>query len=151
MFSEAYDAFANVKDNELPLLMDGSHIIADARLVYREERSEWSVNVHSVQPLRNAPSLIKKILFALKPGPEAAEFMEKIVAHTRRVDGRSVVQIGFLQPDGRILVAEAATAMSTRFDPTTYAFFAKHPACVGVQIESTPPSQPPQRKFGPRN
>jgi len=150
MFSEAYDAFANVKDGELPLLMDGSHIIADARLVYREERSEWSVNVHTVQPLRNAPSLIKKILFALKPGPEAAEFMEKIVAHTRRVDGLSVVQIGFLQPDGRILVAEAANAMSTRFNPTTYAFFAKHPACVGVQIEATPPSQPPQRKFGPR-
>jgi hypothetical protein len=73
--------------------------------------------------------------------------MEKLVAHTRRIDGRSTVQIGFLQPDGRILVAEAANAMSTRFDPTTYNFFAKHPSCVSVQVEASPPSPPPQRKY----
>ncbi len=150
LFSEAYESIANIKEGDVPLLMDGAHVIVDARLIWREERSEWSINAHAVSPLRRAPSLIKKILFALQPGPEASEFMEKLVAHTRKVDGGTTVQIGFTQPDGRILVAEAASAMTTRFDPETYAFFAKHPSCAGVQIEAIPPSQPAQRKYGPR-
>jgi DNA polymerase-3 subunit alpha len=78
MFSDAYEAFAGAKESETPLIMDGAHIIADARLVYREERSEWSINVHSIQPLRNAPSLIKKILFVLKPSPAVFRIYGKI-------------------------------------------------------------------------
>ncbi len=151
MFTEAYEAAAQLKDGELPLLMDGSHVIVDARVIWREERSEWSISAHAITPLRRAPGLIKKILFALKPGPEAGDFMEKLVAHTRKVDGSSIVQIGFIQPDGRVLVAEAARTMTTRFEPETYALFAKHPACAGIQVEAIAPSQPPQRKFGPRS
>lgn len=150
LFSEAYESISAIKEGDVPLLMDGAHVIVDARLIWREERSEWSINAHAVSPLRRAPTLIKKILFALQPGPEASEFMEKLVAHTRKVDGGTTVQIGFTQPDGRILVAEAASAMTTRFDPETYAYFAKHPACAGVQIEAIPPTQPAQRKYGPR-
>ena len=86
----------------------------------------------------------------LKPGPEAGPFMEKLVAHTRKVDGPTIVQVGFLQPDGRVLVAEAARGMTTRFDPATYGAFARDPACAGVQIDAAAPAQPPQRKFGPR-
>ena len=41
-----------------------------------------------------------EILFALKPGPDAGDFLEKIVAHTRKVDGTTMVQVGFIQPDG---------------------------------------------------
>ena len=150
LFSEAYETIAGIKDGDVPLLMDGAHVIVDARLIWREERSEWSINAHAVSPLRRAPSLVKRILFALKPGPEASEFMEKLVAHTRKIDGITSVQIGFTQPDGRILIAEATSAMTTRFDAENYGYFAKHPACAGVQIEALPPSQPPQRKFGPR-
>jgi hypothetical protein len=150
LFSEAYETIAGIKDGDVPLLMDGAHVIVDARLIWREERSEWSINAHAVSPLRRAPSLVKRILFALKPGPEAGEFMEKLVAHTRKIDGITSVQIGFTQPDGRILIAEATSAMTTRFDAESYGYFAKHPACAGVQIEALPPSQPPQRKFGPR-
>jgi hypothetical protein len=76
--------------------------------------------------------------------------MEKLVAHTRKVDGPTIVQVGFLQPDGRVLVAEAARGMTTRFDPATYGAFARDPACAGVQIDAAAPAQPPQRKFGPR-
>jgi hypothetical protein len=130
--------------------MDGAHVIVDARLSYREERSEWSISAHSVQPLRNAPAMIKRILFALRPGPEAGDFMEKLVAHTRRVDGSTLVQVGILQADGRVLIAEAARGMTTRFDPVIYGQLAKHPALAGVQIDPLPPTQPPQRKYGPR-
>jgi hypothetical protein len=77
--------------------------------------------------------------------------MEKIVAHTRKVDGPTIVQVGFIQPDGRVLVAEAARGMTTRFDPESYGVFGRHPACAGVQIDATAPSQPPQRKYGPRS
>jgi DNA polymerase-3 subunit alpha len=151
MFSDAYDAAAQLKDGELPLLMDGSHVIVDARLNWREERGEWSLSAHAVTTLRRAPSLIKKILFALKPGPDANDFLDKIMAHTRKVDGTTMVQVGFIQPDGRVLVAEAARGMTTRFDTETYGTFGRHPACAGVQIEPVPPTQPPQRKFGPRS
>jgi hypothetical protein len=72
------------------------------------------------------------------------------MAHTRKVDGTTSVQIGFIQPDGRVLVAEAARGMSTRCDTETYGAFGRHPACAGVQIEPVAPTQPPQRKFGPR-
>ena len=151
MFSDAYDAAAQLKDGELPLLMDGSHVIVDARLNWRAERAEWSLSAHAISTLRRAPSLIKKILFALKPGPDAGDFLEKIVAHTRKVDGPTIVQVGFIQPDGRVLVAEAARGMTTRFDTETYGAFGRHPACAGIQIEPVPPTQPPQRKFGPRS
>ena len=151
MFSDAYDAAAQLKDGELPLLMDGSHVIVDARLNFREERGEWSLSAHAITPLRRAPSLIKKILFALKPGPDAGDFLEKIVAHTRKVDGTTIVQVGFIQPDGRVLVAEAARGMTTRFDTETYGAFGRHPACAGIQIEPVAPTQPPQRKYGPRS
>ena len=150
MFSEAYDAAAQIKDGEFPLLMDGSHVIVDARLNFREERGEWSLSAHAITPLRRAPGLIKKILFALKPGPDAGDFLEKIVAHTRKVDGTTIVQVGFIQPDGRVLVAEAARGMTTRFDTETYGTFGRHPACAGVQIEPIAPTQAPQRKYGPR-
>ena len=151
MFSEAYEAALTLKEGDLPLLRDGAHVMVDCRLTWREERNEWSISAHSIQPLTRAPSLIKRILFALKPGPEAGAFMEKLVSHTRRVDGNTSVQIGFIQPDGRVLVAEAARCMTTRFDPASYGEFAKHPACVGVQIEATAPSSPAPRKFGPKN
>ena len=151
MFSDAYDAAAQIKDGELPLLMDGSHVIVDARLNFREERGEWSLSAHAITPLRRAPGLIKKILFALKPGPDAGDFLEKIVAHTRKVDGTTIVQVGFIQPDGRVLVAEAARGMTTRFDTETYGTFGRHPACAGVQIEPVAPTQAPQRKYGPRS
>ena len=151
MFSEAYEAALTLKEGDLPLLRDGAHVMVDCRLTWREERNEWSISAHSIQPLTRAPSLIKRILFALKPGPEAGAFMEKLVSHTRRVDGNTSVQIGFIQPDGRVLVAEAARGMTTRFDPASYGEFAKHPACVGVQIEATAPSSPAPRKFGPKN
>jgi DNA polymerase-3 subunit alpha len=151
MFSEAYEDALNLKEGDLPLLRDGAHVIVDCRLTWRSERNEWSISAHSIQPLSRAPSLIKRILFALKPGPEAGTFMEKLVAHTRKVDGGTGVQIGFIQPDGRVLVAEAGRGMTTRFDPTSYGEFAKHPACVGVQIEAAAPTPPPQRKFGPKN
>ena len=144
------DAAAQIKDGELPLLMDGSHVIVDARLNFREERGEWSLSAHAITPLRRAPGLIKKILFALKPGPDAGDFLEKIVAHTRKVDGTTIVQVGFIQPDGRVLVAEAARGMTTRFDTETYGTFGRHPACAGVQIEPIAPTQAPQRKYGPR-
>jgi hypothetical protein len=49
-----------------------------------------------------------------------------------------------------VLVAEAARGMTTRFDTETYGAFGRHPACAGVQIEPVAPTQPPQRKFGPR-
>jgi hypothetical protein len=124
--------------------------MVDARLSYREERGEWSISAHALQPLRGAPSLVKKVLFALKPGPEAGPFMERLVAHTRKVDGPTLVQVGFLQPDGRVLVAEAARGMTTRFDPATYGTFARDPACAGTQVEAGPPSQPAQRRYGPR-
>ncbi|MFM7209436.1 MAG: hypothetical protein ACKOY8_06410, partial [Verrucomicrobiota bacterium] len=65
------------------------------------------VNAHAIRPLRTAPGLLKKVLFALRPGPEAGEFMERLVSHARRVDGPTIVQVGFVQPDGRVLVAEA--------------------------------------------
>ena len=150
MFSEAFDAALALRDGDQPLLADGAHVMVDARLSYREERGEWNISAHGLQPLRGAPALIKKILFALKPGPEAGPFMEKLVAHTRKVDGPTIVQVGFLQPDGRVLVAEAARGMTTRFDPATYGAFARDPACAGVQIDAAAPAQPPQRKFGPR-
>jgi len=150
MFSDAYDAAAQLKDGELPLLMDGSHVIVDARLNWRQDRAEWSLSAHAISTLRRAPSLIKKILFALKPGPDAGDFLEKIVAHTRKVDGPTIVQVGFIQPDGRVLVAEAARGMTTRFDTESYGAFGSHPACAGIQIEPVPPTQPPQRKFSPR-
>ncbi|MEY2751812.1 MAG: hypothetical protein RLZZ550_1783, partial [Verrucomicrobiota bacterium] len=54
------------------------------------------------------------------------------------------------QPDGRVLVAEAARGMTTRFDPATYGAFARDPACAGVSLDAAAPSQPPQRRFGPR-
>ena len=76
--------------------------------------------------------------------------MEKIVAHTRQVNGSTIVQVGFIQPDGRVLVAEAARGMTTRFDAGSYGVFGRHPACAGIQLEAAAPSQPPQRKFGPR-
>ncbi len=150
IFTDAYDAVSVLKDGDLPMLMDGAHVIVDARLSYREERSEWSISAHAVQPLRNAPAMIKRILFALRPGPEAGDFMEKLVAHTRRVDGSTLVQVGILQADGRVLIAEAARGMTTRFDPAIYGALAKHPALAGVQIDPLPPTQPPQRKYGPR-
>ena len=53
--------------------------------------------------------------------------------------------------DGRVLVAEAARGMTTRFDPATYGAFARDPACAGVQIDAAAPAQPPQRKYGPRS
>jgi hypothetical protein len=77
--------------------------------------------------------------------------MEKLVAHTRRVDGSTLVQVGILQADGRVLIAEAARGMTTRFDPIIYGLLAKHPALAGVQIDPVPPTQPPQRKYGPRS
>jgi hypothetical protein len=72
------------------------------------------------------------------------------MAHTRKVDGTTMVQVGFIQPDGRVLVAEAARGMTTRFDTESYGAFGRHSACAGVQIEPVPPTQAPQRKFGPR-
>ena len=151
MFSEAYEAAAALKEGELPLLMDGSHVIVDARLVFREEREEWMVNAHAIRPLRTAPGLLKKVLFALRPGPEAGDFMERLVNHARRVDGPTIVQVGFVQPDGRVLVAEAARGMTTRFDFDSYGGFGRHPACMGVQVEAQAPSSPAPRKYGPRN
>ena len=150
LFTDAYDSVSVLKDGDTPLLMDGVHVIVDARLSYREERNEWSISAHSVMPLRNAPAMIKRILFALRPGPEATDFMEKLIAHTRKVDGTTIVQVGILQADGRVLVAEAARGMTTRFNTETYGAFGRHPACAGVEIEPVPPAQPPQRKYGPR-
>jgi hypothetical protein len=96
-------------------------------------------------------ALLKKVLFALKPGPEAGDFMERLVSHARRVDGPTIVQVGFVQADGRVLVAEAARGMSTRFDFASYGEFGRHPACLGVQVEAQAPSAPAPRKYGPRS
>ncbi len=140
MFSEAFDAALALRDGDQPLLADGAHVMVDARLSYREERGEWNISAHGLHPLRGAPALIKKILFALKPGPEAGPFMEKLVAHTRKVDGPTIVQVGFLQPDGRVLVAEAARGMTTRFDPATYGALARDPACATRATRRAEPS-----------
>ena len=63
---------------------------------------------------------ILQLVRSARPGPEAGDFMEKLVAHTRRVDGSTLVQVGILQADGRVLIAEAARGMTTRFDPAIY-------------------------------
>ena len=81
MFSEAFEAALTVRDGDQPLLADGAHVMVDARLSYREERGEWNISAHGLQPLRGAPALIRKILFALKPGPEAGPFMELSLIH----------------------------------------------------------------------
>ena len=61
------------------------------------------------------------------------------------------IQVGILQADGRVLIAEAARGMTTRFDPVIYGQLAKHPALAGAQIDPLPPTQPPQRKYAPRS
>jgi DNA polymerase-3 subunit alpha len=151
MFTEAYERAAAIKDGDAPLLMDGSMVAVDCRLVYREERGEWSLQAHAIQPLRNCPSLVKRITFVLKPGPEGEAFLAELSAYTRKVDGTVAVSIGLIQPDGRVLVSDAARGMTTRFDPESYATFGKHPGCAGVQVDPVPPSSPPQRKYGNRS
>jgi DNA polymerase-3 subunit alpha len=151
MFTEAYEKAAALRDGEVPLLMDGAMVAVDCRLVYREERGEWSLQAHAVQPLRNCPSLVTRITFVLRPGPESEIFLAELADHTRRVDGPTAVSVGFQQPDGRILVSDAARGMTTRFEPADYARFGRHPACQGVQVDPVPPSAPPQRRYGGRD
>ena len=151
MFTEAYERAAALKDGEAPLLMDGAMLAVDCRLVYREERGEWSLQGHAIHPLRNCPALVKRITFVLRPGAEAEAFLAELSSHTRRIDGPVSVSIGFVQADGRVLVSDAARGMTTRFDPAAYAAFGKHPACVGVHVEPVPPSPPPQRKYERRD
>jgi len=148
MFTEAYEKAAALRDGEVPLLMDGAMLAVDCRLVHREERGEWSLQAHAIQPLRNCPSLAARLTFVLRPGPEAEAFLGELAAHTRRVDGPTGVSVGFQQPDGRILVSDAARGMTTRFEPADYARFGRHPACLGVQVDPVPPSSPPQRRYG---
>ena len=151
MFTDAYEKAALLKDGETPLLMDGSMVAVDCRLVHREERGEWALQAHAIRPLRDCPSLVARATFVLRPGPEAEGFLARLAEVARRVDGPTQVGVAFQQPDGRLLVADAARGMTTRLDPATYAELGRHPACVGVQVEPVPASAPPARKFGGRD
>jgi hypothetical protein len=151
MFNEAYEKAAVLKDGDAPLLMDGSMVAVDCRLVHREERGEWALQAHALRPLRDCPSLVARATFVLRPGPEAEAFLARLAEVARRVDGPTQVGVAFQQPDGRLLVADAARGMTTRLEPATYAELGRHPACVGVQVEPVPASAPPQRKYGARD
>jgi hypothetical protein len=150
MFSDAYDAAAQLKDGELPLLMDGSHVIVDARLNWREERGEWSLSAHAISTLRRARASSRRSSSPSSPDRTPGTSSRRSSRTRARSTGLTIVQVGFIQPDGRVLVAEAARGMTTRFDTESYGAFGRHPACAGVQIEPVAADAAPQRKFGPK-
>ncbi|MDR1497198.1 MAG: DNA polymerase III subunit alpha [Puniceicoccales bacterium] len=141
IFNETYEKYASEIYNKKPLFSEDQHLLIDAELQYRKDREEWNLSAHRISPLpEKIPALIKKITFLLLPNDDAADFIEKLSAHLRAENGNTPVSIAFRQPDGRVLLAPLPPSLSTCCTPEFYRTFVRHPACVGAQVETVPPS-----------
>ncbi|MDR0534755.1 MAG: DNA polymerase III subunit alpha [Puniceicoccales bacterium] len=150
LFPEAYAAFHQEihPANARPLLDEGQHLLVDAEISYREDRDEWSLNAHRIAPLaERLPSIVKSVLFVLHPVGEAVDFLEKLRADLDANPGRTAVQIGLLQPDGRILHSTLPAALLARFTPEFYRTFSRHPACASAHPQTIPPVEREHRSW----
>jgi DNA polymerase-3 subunit alpha len=142
IFSEAYEKYIAERYGDKLLLEVGQHLLVEAELSYRSEREEWNISAYRISPLeQKIPAIVKNVLFILSPIGEAEDFLQKLVGHLADNTGRTVVKVGFLQPDGRVLHAELPASLSVLFTPAFYKTFVRHPACVGAVVETLPPTE----------
>ncbi|MDR2845334.1 MAG: DNA polymerase III subunit alpha, partial [Puniceicoccales bacterium] len=142
LFPEAYSEFAAEVYKDKLLLDENQHLLVDAELAYRADRGEWSIHAHRIAPLaERIPYLVRSVLFLLYPVGEADDFLEKMADVLQETSGRTVVHVGFLQPDGRVLRADLPTTLKAYCGPDFYRAFIRHPACAGAVVDIPPPAE----------
>ncbi|MDR2512538.1 MAG: DNA polymerase III subunit alpha [Puniceicoccales bacterium] len=155
LFPEINEKYADVQlaDPETgeikPLICESRHLIVEMEISYNLKRSEWAFNTYSVSPLEpTLPSLIKSILFILHPDKNTEDFLEQLATHIHADNstGTSIISVGFIQNDGRILQASFPPALNTHCSPTFYRTFAHHPACTGTVVTTLPPNERERNK-----
>lgn len=128
-YADAYAEHGHLLEEEKPFLVQGSVMKRDdARLVGS-----------AVGALQAAlPGLIKKVCWVLDPKKNCDHFMDNLREILDRNYGSTVIQIGFLVDGKHAAIAETGRSLSWLVNPADFHKLRKHPAVIGVRLETAP-------------
>jgi DNA polymerase-3 subunit alpha len=137
LFPEAYQTYGDALAPETAVVVQGSTQIRNG---------EARVNVDVVLPVDRATAgAFRKVLFVIRPGADAGDFLNKLRDAVDRNRGNVAVEVGFLVDDSNVLIAEVPASLHWAFAPEDFLVLRQHPAVVGCQIDAKP-VQPVERK-----
>lgn len=135
--------YANYKE----LITDGSQVVLDCELRFREQQAEWGMQVARILPMaEQLPRLLKKITFVLNPDENVAEFFEKrLMPHIGANSGGTALALAVRRDDGGLVECDLPEDVRSFFPPEKLLALLKDPAVFGYRVETLPPYRRPSR------
>jgi DNA polymerase III subunit alpha len=129
VYADAYEECGHLLEEEKPFLVQGSVMKRDdARLVGS-----------AVTNLQTALSgLVKKVCWVVDPRKDCHHFMDELRESLDKSFGETAIQIAFLVDGKHAAIAETGRSLSWRVHPGDFQKLRKHPAVIGVRIETAP-------------
>ncbi len=139
LFPDAYEKAQSV-------LVDGAVLMLQGEVRHDKERGENKLQINEVAPLdRKIGSLIRRITWLVHPDPRAEDFLRKLSEYVNKFDGPTQVTVAFWLGDNHVVQAEIATCLSCRIAFQEFRELRRHPAVVGIVVDTPPPPVPEPR------
>ena len=144
-YSDAFTEYGSSLENEGVVMIIGTVLNrdGDVRLSVRE--------IYGLE--RALPGMIRKLTWVLRPGPDADLFMGDLrAALDAKPGGGTSMEIGFLDEDDFLAIAELSGALRWQIDPAEFRKLRRHRAVVGSLVETkVVQAAEPRHRWGKRN
>lgn len=143
MFADAFAAYGKHLVENAPIMVAGNLIVG---------QDGPRINVKECYPLDAAvASNVRRVCWILKPGhPELIGFFNLLRETLNEYVGETKVELAFLLEDRVAPVAELSNALQWKVFGRSFQKLRKHPAVVGVQLDTKLLELKQERRWGPK-
>lgn len=140
LFPEAFETYGQYLTDSAIVVIQGT---------VRNRDGEVQLNASEVQILeKKLPYLIKSVRWLVDPKHDQTnDFLHSLQKHTQANDGMTKQTVSFLVSNNQTVDAEIANSLSCLYNAHQLSTLKKHPAVLGVDLETAPMAPPKTNRF----